>query len=160
MPLIDLMIFGTLNHRVPGSSPVFPNRGNRPRSKRGRFCGELFTYFLTFPVSAENTGLSGGFLVFSLRPQKFRSWRPVMHSKKRAFASRHPWAVMSSDRAAFFRQLQHMRLHKRHGAAEQAAHRPAVRETEAHPYLGKGIHGSSLQDGDPLAVTANKTVLE
>src|SRR5258708_33633134 len=25
--------------------PVFPNRGNRRRSKRGRFCGDLAAYF-------------------------------------------------------------------------------------------------------------------
>jgi hypothetical protein len=25
--------------------PVFPNRGNRRRSKRGRFCGDLVIYF-------------------------------------------------------------------------------------------------------------------
>jgi hypothetical protein len=45
------------------------------RPKRGRFCGDLATYFSTFPVSADNNGLSGGFLASSLCIEKFRSRR-------------------------------------------------------------------------------------
>jgi hypothetical protein len=43
--------------------PVFPNRGNRRRSKRGRFCGDLAAYFQrswslpTLTVSRVNSGL-------------------------------------------------------------------------------------------------------
>jgi hypothetical protein len=55
--------------------PVFPNRGNRRRSKRGRFCGDPSRLFSAFPVSGDNNGLSGGFLASSLCIQKLHSWR-------------------------------------------------------------------------------------
>src|SRR5260370_19580644 len=43
--------------------PVFPNRENRPRSKRGRFGGDLAAYFQRSPVSADITVSRVDFLV-------------------------------------------------------------------------------------------------
>ena len=55
--------------------PVFPNRGNRRRSKRGPFLRGSCRLFSMFPVSADKNGLSGGFWASGLCIQKFRSRR-------------------------------------------------------------------------------------
>src|SRR5260370_9174875 len=49
--------------------PVCPNRGNRPRSKRGRFCGDLAAYFQRSRSLRTFNCLLGGF------------WPPVSASK-------------------------------------------------------------------------------
>ena len=67
--------------------PVFPNRGNRPRSKRGRFCGDLVAYLqrsrslptITVsrvnswpPVSASKNSVPGDWILGRNRPADAR----------------------------------------------------------------------------------------
>src|SRR6266404_2399526 len=58
--------------RPPPSLPEL----RKPSSIENRpFLGDSCRPFSTFPVSADNNGLSGGFLASGLCIQKFRSWR-------------------------------------------------------------------------------------
>jgi len=58
---------------VTGSIPIV---SRKPSSIEKRpFPRGSCHLFSTFPVSADNNGLSGGFLAFGLCSQKFRSWR-------------------------------------------------------------------------------------
>src|ERR1700675_2366315 len=69
----------TLNHRAPGSSPGAPtiqsSRTAETVDEKRPFLRGSCHLFSTFPVSADNYGLSGGFSASSLCIQKFRSWR-------------------------------------------------------------------------------------
>src|SRR5260370_36152355 len=76
------LISGSQVGALVGNHPVFPNRGNRRRSKRGRFCGDLAAYFQRSRVSADKNGLSGGFWASGLCIQKFRSRRQRTHAGK------------------------------------------------------------------------------
>src|SRR5258706_15732293 len=76
--------FGDLVRSLRGEQPVW-SRSTPPPSlpeprkpssiEKRPFLRGSCRLFSTFPVSADNNGLSGGFLASGLCIQKFRSWR-------------------------------------------------------------------------------------